>query len=166
TNRRTNRPPKVNPQPRPLAAFMRLDFERTLVPSVVSEPHAKHLTQPHQDANRSLQNRRFQGKFSVLVRPGEVQSLTLNQRAPRSDQSQVRSLCRRYCLLVIPHGDKVESRTVRPRRGGEPEAFAGCGRHPIPRIGLANVENQKEPKQSRILGEQILSSTDAFIGTE
>ena len=143
--------------------MLRTGFPLRFGAIVVPEPHAKRLTQPHQDARRTSLNRPFWAKFSVLVRPGEVQSLTLNQRAPRSDQSQVRSLCRRYCLLVIPHGDKVESRTVRPRRGGEPEAFAGCGRHPIPRIGLANVENQKEPKQSRILGEQILSNTDVFF---
>src|ERR1039457_5291464 len=39
---------------------------------VVPKPPAKHLTQPHQEANRSLQNPRFCGKFSVLVRLGEV----------------------------------------------------------------------------------------------
>jgi hypothetical protein len=33
----------------------------------------------------------------------------------------------------------------------------------IPRIGLANEADRREPKQSRILGEQILSGTDAFI---
>jgi hypothetical protein len=33
----------------------------------------------------------------------------------------------------------------------------------IPRIGLANEANRREPKQSRIRGEQILSGTGAFI---
>jgi len=36
----------------------------------------------------------------------------------------------------------------------------------IPRIGLANEANRREPKQSRISGEQILSSTDAFFRPE
>jgi hypothetical protein len=38
--------------------------------------------------------------------------------------------------------------------------------YPIPLIGRANEENRRQPKQSRILGEQILSSTGAFIRTE
>src|SRR5208282_928832 len=50
--------------------------------NLVPEPHAKHLTQPHQDAKRSRKNRQFCGKLNVLVRPGEVPSLTLNQRVP------------------------------------------------------------------------------------
>jgi hypothetical protein len=36
----------------------------------------------------------------------------------------------------------------------------------IPRIGLANEANRRDPKQSRIQGEQILSSTDALIRAE
>ena len=44
--------------------------------------------------------------------------------------------------------------------------FVASELRPIPPIGLANEENRREPKHSRILGEQILSSTDAFIRTE
>ena len=39
-------------------------------------------------------------------------------------------------------------------------------RNQIPRVSLANEGYRRAPKKSRIQGEQILSSTDAFIRAE
>jgi len=47
---------------------------------VVPEPHAKHHNQPHREAIRSLQNRRFCGKFSFLVRPVLVRRIIRTQQ--------------------------------------------------------------------------------------
>jgi len=52
---------------------------------VVPEPHAKHHNQPHQEANRSLRNRRFCGKFSSLVRPVMVRRIIRNQQVVGSN---------------------------------------------------------------------------------
>ena len=49
-------------------------------PSMVPEPYPKHLTQPHQDANRSLQIADFAGSLASSVHPSKVPSLALNQR--------------------------------------------------------------------------------------
>lgn len=52
---------------------------------VVPEPHAKHHTQPHQDAERSVQKRRFCRKVSFSVLPVMVWRLIRNQQVVQFD---------------------------------------------------------------------------------
>src|ERR1700683_1914331 len=102
-------------KPQSCSIWATRDNSRQYGAIVVPEPHAKHRNQPHQATIRSLQNHRFCGKFSLLVRPVMVPRITLNQRvrgsSPRrrtSSKSEIHLPRRRFQILAI-HGGALSS---------------------------------------------------------
>jgi len=67
---------------------------------------------------------------------------------------------------TAPPPARTPPRAIPKRHMLNPKPSPDVRHYPIPLIGRANEENRRQPKQSRILGEQILSSTGAFIRTE
>jgi hypothetical protein len=74
---------------------------------------------------------------------------------------------RREHRLVQFRRERVELPTARPGGGdSSSKPSSDVRRNQIPRVRLANEGNRRDPKQSRIPGEQNLSRTDAFIRAE
>jgi len=124
------------------------------------------------DANPDSSSKRTKCRTIKSVGPLQCGERPSNAASSGSSIRDRASHCarrrrRREHRLVQFRRERVELPTARPGGGdSSSKPSSDVRRNQIPRVRLANEGNRRDPKQSRIPGEQNLSRTDAFIRAE